>query len=172
VRRRDPLTLRIQSLRLPTRKAASNLSRLHGEDGSSLVEFAIIAIVLVTLLVGIAGFGHALYAYHFVSHAAREATRWASVNGSQCANDSSCKASAAASDVQNYVNGIVPPGIDPNKLTVTATWPTVTGICATKSNAPGCTVQVQVSYSFSFIFPLIHTSPVQLSSTSQMIISH
>jgi hypothetical protein len=39
-------------------------------------------------------------------------------------------------------------------------------------NYPGCTVEVQVSYKFNFIFPLVRTTPVTLSSSSEMVIVH
>ncbi len=96
------------------------------------------SILLLTMLFGIAAFGQALYSYHFVAHAAREATRWASVNGANCAADSSCKAPAAQSDVQTYVSNLIPPGIDPrrsvrNRLVAYDDF----RICAAANNAPG-----------------------------------
>lgn len=151
-----------------------------GERGSTLLEFALVFILFMTILLGIAGFGHALYAYHFVSNAAREATRWATVNGSTCASDSSCAAPASQADVANYIKSITPPGITPGNLTVAACGTSDTAkcadstpaVCATTSNAPGCDVEVQVSYQFNFIFPLLPTSPLTMSSTSEMVISH
>jgi len=157
---------------LGTECAATGLSRLGGEDGVGLIEYAFVFILFVTMLFGVCGFGLALYDYHFVSHAAREATRWAAVNGNTCASDSSCAAPATATDIQNYVAQLTPSGINPNNLTVTASWPSTDGICATASNDPGCTVQVQVSYNYTFILPLIGLNPLKLSSTSQMIIAH
>jgi len=151
---------------------ARGLRRLRREGGAGLVEYALVFIPFMTMLFGICGFGLALYDYHFVSHAAREATRWAAVNGRTCASDSTCTAPATAADIQNYVAQITPSGINPNNLTVTASWPSTDGICATFSNAPGCAVQVQVSYSYTFILPLIGINPLQLSSTSEMIIAH
>jgi len=162
---------------------AGQTSRYHsysqalvGEEGTDLVEFAIMFILLMMLLFGIAGFGHALYAYHFVSNTAREATRWAAVNGSTCATDGSCTAPATSTDLQTFVTNHTPPGIDPKQITVTPTWNPAGSngplTCSTTANAPGCTVEVQVSYSFHFIFPLISTSALPLSSTSEMVIAH
>jgi Flp pilus assembly protein TadG len=149
---------------------------LMGEEGTDLVEFAIMFLLLMTLLFGIAGFGHALYAYHFVSNAAREATRWAAVNGSTCGTDGSCTAPATATDVQTFVTNRTPPGIDSNQITVTPTWNPAgsngPSTCTKTNNAPGCTVEVQVSYNFQFVFPLIRTSVLPLSSTSEMVIAH
>ena len=51
------------------------------EQGASLVEMALSASVLFVLLFGIIETCMALYAYNFVSEAAREATRYAVVRG-------------------------------------------------------------------------------------------
>lgn len=167
--------LRTPDARLPARRALTGLRKLDGENGSSLFEFALIVILFMTMLMGISGFGLALYAYHFASNAAREATRYAAVRGSTCTDDGSCTAPAQEADIQNFVSSITPPGIDTTKLTTTPTWPVqVSGptICSTTKNAPGCTVKVEVSYNFNFIFPLLPTSPLTLSSSSEMIIAH
>jgi Flp pilus assembly protein TadG len=154
----------------------SRFDRLKGEEGTDLVEFAIMSILLMTLLFGIAGFGHALYAYHFVSSEARDATRWAAVNGSTCSDDGSCTAPATAADIQTYVKDHIPPGIDSSQVSANPSWPPTGSngptTCSTTANAPGCTVEVQVTYNFHFIFPLISTSPLPLSSTSEMVIAH
>ena len=55
---------------------------LKSESGSGLVEYSIVFILLMTMLLAIADFSRALYAYHFVSNSAREAARYASVRGS------------------------------------------------------------------------------------------
>ncbi len=65
-------------------------ARLAGESGSALIEYAIAFIAFMLLMFGITGFGHALYAYHFVSNVARDASRWAAVNGATCGSDNSC----------------------------------------------------------------------------------
>jgi len=157
------------------RKGRRRLPRV--ERGSSLVEFALIFIVLATMILGIMSFGHALYAYHFMDHASKSATRWAAVNGFSCTLDGSCTApvtcsagtctycttgcsAATSSDIQNYVLSLAPPGINPANVTATTSWPLQTTsptACSTNQNAMGCTVQVTVSYPFQFVFPLIDT---------------
>lgn len=153
-------------------------ARLHGQEGSALVEYAFIFTVFTMMLLGIVDFGRALYAYHFVSNAAREATRWAAVNGSTCSNDGSCNGAdgmsngpATQSAVQSHVTSITPPGIDTSKLVTTATWPG-SSTCSGTVNAPGCPVQVQVSYTFTFLTPLVSSTPMTLRSTSEMVIAH
>ena len=166
------------------------------------MEFALIIIVLTTMMLGIIDFCRALYAYHFVSNAAREATRYAAVRGSTCTNDGSCTDDgnctnyATATCVPTYVDSIAPSGIDATStgcggsgcLATSASWTpvanspaicsnAVTGIGPKTPNYPGCTVEVTVSYKFNFIFPLVYkvfssTGTITLSSSSEMIIVH
>jgi Flp pilus assembly protein TadG len=182
---------------------------LGRERGSDLVEFSLVAIVVMMVLFGIGDFGYALYAYHFVSGAARDATRWAAVNGSTCNQDAtatnptdlndpgSCTApvtcigtscsvctsygsctSATATDIQNYVTMITPSGINPRNVTTTVTWPVnsdspticssaVSGVGPT-DNAPGCTVEVQVSYTFGSLLPLVHVGPITMTDPAAL----
>jgi Flp pilus assembly protein TadG len=142
--------------------------------GSTLVEFAFLVPVLFALVFGVIDFGRALYTYHFVSNAAREATRWASVRGWNCVDMTDCNASAA--QVSAYVASIVPAGIDSSssRLSVTPTWvapPNNLAICAIHNNYSGCAVKVQVSYQFKFVLPFLPASGINMTSTSQMVIS-
>jgi Flp pilus assembly protein TadG len=176
--------------------------RLSGEKGSTLVEFAFVFMLLMAMLLGIVDFGRALYAYHFISGAARQAARWAIVNGNSCTDDGSCTAPiscssssctpctsgcavATTADVQNYVKmlaqgaSIDSSGTDCGGsacLVTTPTWnPAGSGgptVCSTTPKAPGCTVEVHVSYKFNFLAPFVHSSVVTMSSTSEMVIAH
>jgi len=143
--------------------------------GSTLTEFAFMLPLIVMVMFGVIDFGRALYTYHFVSDAAREASRWASVRGNRCDRGlPACPAGPA--DVQNYVATIVPPGIDatPHSLSVTAAWMPASGnpaSCVGALNNPGCAVQVQVNYNFKFILPFLPNSTYAMRSTSEMIIS-
>lgn len=129
------------------------------ERGATLVEFALSVMLLLTLMLGVVEFGRALYAYHFTSHAARTAARWAAVNGSTCAGDSSCDGSygmnsgyATATDIETYAKNLAPLGMNPSDLTATACWPSAQSAslscasslateptsCSTYPTAPGC----------------------------------
>ena len=141
----------------------SRLSFVSDDLGSGLVEYAIIFVVFMTMLLGVADFGRLMYAYHFVSNAAREATRYAAVNGSTCAGDGSCTTPATTGNILTFVQK-VPLGINASNVTCptcassATTWPVLANspsICSTTANAPGCTVQVKVSYSFSFVVPFV-----------------
>ncbi len=150
-------------------------SRMHRERGSTILEFGLVAIVLLMLMFGVVDFARALYAYHFVANAAREATRWASVRGSKCQLAATDGCPAATSDVATYLGTITPSGISTN-YQVIACWPglgsdatngcptseTPTNGCTASTsgpnNNPGCPVKVQIIYPFSFVFPLMPSS--------------
>ena len=115
--------LRYSNSRLPTRGAP--FYRCGGQRGASLVEYAFVVILFFTVIFGITGFGHALFVYHHLNNAAKEATRYAAVRGFTCnvtpATESSCTASNSASsisgpttiaDVKAFVASITPPSID------------------------------------------------------------
>jgi Flp pilus assembly protein TadG len=163
----------------------------QSQRGATLVEYAFVLILFLTLLFGISGFGHALFVYHYLNNAAKEATRYAAVRGKTCSDDGSCVASnsatgtagpATAADIQAFAKSIAPQSIDPSKLTITPTWTTDAGsppICTTAVNSvgpynnyQGCTVEVTVSYPYTFIFPFIKTGSITMSSTSEMVIAH
>ncbi len=153
--------------------------RYRGQRGASLVEYAFVVIMFFSLIFGISGFGHALFVYHYLNNAAKEATRYAAVRGYKCAltpvGHPSCTAANSASgisgpttkpDVQAYVQSITPQSIDSSKLVILVcgvsgeiTCPTSTasgpGACTARPNDTGCTAQVQVAYPYNFIFPLL-----------------
>jgi len=147
----------------------------------------VFSILLLPVLLGIMGFGHALYAYHFVSHASKTAARWAAVNGATCSNDGSCTytTGAAKSDIETYATNLLPPGMETGSVRAIADFPPQTGgptACATTANSKGCTVSVTVAYAYNFILPYVPvnattTAPCNkpgwcLSSTSEMVIIH
>ncbi|HLJ79694.1 MAG TPA: TadE/TadG family type IV pilus assembly protein [Acidobacteriaceae bacterium] len=159
-------------------RSAGQLCR---EDGSSLVEVAISSSVLLTVLLGIMYVCLALYQYHFVSEAAREASRYAMVRGAICSsatpNQSNCN--ATSDEIQTWTRGISFPGIDPSQVTVTTTWlkatssgtpPSTTWSACTSGtcNEPGSMVRVVVSYPVSLPWA---NSPITVSSASEVVIS-
>lgn len=131
-----------------------------------MVEFAIAATALLMLLFAIIDFGRALYTYHLVASAARSGSRYAIVRGNSCT-----VAGCPATDpqIRAYVRGLAP-AIDPSVLQVQTTWPP-SGACPGNTPNPGCPVSVHVSYSFSFITPLLPQFQMPMTSTSTMIIS-
>jgi Flp pilus assembly protein TadG len=181
--------------RLP--KMLKRVTDNSSQRGATLYEFAAILPILLFLMVGIIDFGRAMYAYHFVSGAARAATRWAGVRGASCNNKYITPCPAAESDILNFVHTLAPPGMYVSStagcttttvgcLTINTStafiWPGTTttgGVAgsdctnsgANPTNTPGCVVQVQVEYTFSFGIPLFKFGNMILSSTSDMVIS-
>lgn len=166
---------------------------LRNEDGSELVEFALSALVLFTLMFGIMDFCRAAYSYHFTTYAAQEGARFAIVRGYDWSGNGKCNTSAPPSftlpyrceanqaDVQNYVRSIALPMIDTSNVNVAATWPGTTPDClASKSSTcsacthvdqQGCMVNVTVSYTFNFFMPFLpKASGLTFSGTSSKAI--
>ena len=169
------------------RSAVTDLRRhaIRGEEGTALIEAALTAAITLSVLFGLLEMAMAFYAYHFVSDAAREGSRYAIVRGSDsCTNTpnlTNCNATAA--EIQSYVTNLGYPGINSNNLSVTTTWlkATLSGSPATTTwstcspasctNDPGNMVKVVVSYSFPLNILFFSKSTLNISSTSEMVIS-
>ncbi len=148
--------------------------RRHNEEGSNLVEMALVMIILLTVLFGLMQISLALYTYHYVSEAAREGTRYAMVRGSSCsAFTAACPASS--DDVQSYIYSLGFPGINPSAMAVTTAWSAYPagGACLPSAgcNNPGNQVKVTVNYQYPLSIPFIPATTIGMSSTSQMVIS-
>jgi hypothetical protein len=140
----------------------------NGEAGSALVEFALATVIVLTVLFGIIDMGRALYAYHWVSNAARLGTRFAMVRGSYCSGlPGGCPANK--DDIEAYVKSQAV-GIDQNQVIVTSR-------CVYGANVPSLppcpapnAVQVTVVYQFSFVSPFApHTW--RMTSRSQRVVA-
>ena len=126
--------------------------------GQASAEFAMTAILYLTVIFGIIDYGRVLYAYNSVAYSAREASRYASVRGS------TSKSPATASNVTTIVqNNIVGLSTSNNELAVTTSW--------SPNNKPGSTVQVKVVYTMSHLIPFWTSISLPLTSTSKMVIS-
>lgn len=164
------------------------------ERGSNMVEFAVVATLLFLLLTSVIDCSLAFYSYHFVSSAAEEATRYAAVRGADWSSSCSTSAppnfspgydcTASATDIQNYVQSLAPPGINASSISIKTdssfVWPGTTPdcttgpctACSTNSNSQGCFVRVQVTYPFQFTLPLLPQSTVSLVATSEKVIQY
>lgn len=159
---------------------------LTNEEGANLVETALASTVFLAMLIGVLQMMLAVSTYNYVSDAAREGTRYAIVRGSACStntpNLSNCNATTG--QIQTYVRGIKYPGLTASKLVVTTTWLSASVSYATGSystswstcasgtcNAPGNIVKVVAKYPFSLSVPFVPKATLNLTSTSQMVIS-
>ncbi len=158
----------------------------RGERGYALFETALCAVLLLTVLFAVIELTLAIYTYHYISEAAREGTRYASVHGSgwsttaanycgavgvcNCPDASTEYCTASSANIQSYVKNFG----GPQAVTVNVTCGTIggtLGTCSSSNNNPGNVVQVNVQYKFSFALPLLTFPITTLSSTSQMVIA-
>ncbi len=147
------------------------------DEGSNIVEMAVVSSVMFAVLFGIVELSLALYTYNYVSDAAREASRYAIVRGSSCSVLTNCGVTGAK--IQTYVQNLGYPGMNAANTTVTTTWlspstttPVTWTACGSQCNVPGNAVQVTVTYSFPLSIPFVPKSTLSLHSTSQMVIAN
>jgi TadE-like protein len=165
---------------------------LRSEDGATLVEMAVSLSVLLGTIFLVIQICFALYAYNAVAEAAREATRYAAVRGSNSCNvlstfpNCNLGPTTTGNPLQTAVQGFGYP--ISSGMTVTPTWwgpPSVDGNGSTSwptqcttlqdsnlnyCNQPGNQVNVVVSYSVSLPIPFVSQGLAlfNLHSSSQM----
>ncbi len=129
------------------------LRRFRDDDGgAAMVELAIVtAVILIPMVFGVIEFGRAVWVKTTLTTAAREGVRYAIVRGT----DSGMPADSAA--VANYVKGKT----QLTGIKVSPTW--------NPNKNPFSTVQVQVTYNYVPIVPLL--SARVITSTSKQIIA-
>lgn len=168
------------------------LSFVPDESGSELVEFAMTALVLMILLIGVFQTMLAMYAYHFTTYAAQRGVRFAMVRGYTWSKNvtTNCSTSAppsftmaynctaSSSDIQNYVQSLATLGINQSNVSINTTssylWPGktpdgATAPCATHANSQGCLVKVSVTYTMN-IFPFLGSATTSIAATSEKTI--
>ena len=137
----------------PARRLFQVLGRVRRDDrGAGLVEFALVAgVVFFPLVFGVIEFGRLVFAKTTLTAAAREGVRYAIVRGSESGG------TADSAMVADYVKGrtklapiVVKPSWLPNKN-------------------PGSVAQVEVSYTYVPIVPLMPSKPIK--STSRQVIA-
>lgn len=165
------------------------------------METAISLALYLGLFIGILELLLTVYTYHFVSDAAREATRYAVIRGANScypnpafpdcnlgpANISS-KTSPDHNPILRYIESIRYPLLNPKSLSTDVTWwvshqsangtTTWTTQCAgakdadgNACNAEGNAVRVVVTYDFPLSLPWVRVPLVKVSSSSQMVIN-
>jgi Flp pilus assembly protein TadG len=111
-------------------------------------------VVFMTVIFGTMEFGRMIWAYNLVSHAAREATRYAMVHGRNSTHP------ATGDDIRSVVTSQAV-GLAPASLNVNTSW--------IPDNKPGSAVKVAVTYTFTAMTGLVGSGT--FGSTSQVIIS-
>ena len=120
------------------------------------MEHGLVFLLFFVTLYAIMEFGRIVYLYNDLAGATRGAARYAIVHGGKSS------APATNDDIRARMLdwGV---GLDPTALTVNTTW--------TPNNAPGSKVRIESSYNISLMSGLIYTSPLTISSRSEMVIS-
>lgn len=172
---------------------------VRSEQGSTLVETAIAATLMLGVVFSLFELFMAFYSYHYVSYIARDAARYAIVRGTDCSKDSATmpNCDVTQAELQTYLRSINFPGINPNNITVTMSWYsavyTETNTSISTSWAPclaasggvpnGCdlapsgnatsgnAVKVTVSYLLPLDLPFFSNQSLTMSSSSQMVIA-
>jgi Flp pilus assembly protein TadG len=162
--------------------AIGRFRRLGDDNGATLVEFAFASMVMLTLLFGLLETCLAVYSYDFTSEAARDGVRYMIVRGSKCTSMPDCNADNTA--LQAHIRGLNYPAINKGNLTTHVYWYTAaatppnmtwTTLCATDTpgtcNAQGNAVKVVVNYTFAMNVPFVTPFTINMSNSSQMVIS-
>jgi Flp pilus assembly protein TadG len=147
--------------------------RHQPRHAATLVEFAVVSSVTFLILLGLLIGGLGIFRYQQVARLARDASRWASVHGTQYAQDTK-KPAATAQDVYNQVIAPNATGLDLSHVSYSVTWnnsnspyhaATVNGQTANVAN----TVTVTITYNW---IPEAFLNGITLSSTSLSVMSY
>jgi Flp pilus assembly protein TadG len=145
-------------------KLEATRERVRHRTGQALVEFALSAVVTVTLILAVVEFGRMVLAYTTLNSAARIGVRYAMVHGS----DNSVTATSIQSVVNNFLNAAA---IDTGSATVTVSYPGYTALaCAVGQTKPGCPVKIRVTYPYQTMFTYFPIS-VTLGTQSEGVIT-
>lgn len=133
----------------------------RSRTGQAMVEFALTGTLFFTMLLFVIDGGRMLWTYVAVAEAARVGARYAITHGSLSSTPiDASNQSLLVTQIENTVTGL-----EPNRLTVAATW--------LPSNVPGSKVSVQVSYAAQPVTDLFWPGAVlNLQSTSTMVIEN
>lgn len=132
----------------------ANQRRGKRERGSALVESGLTFMVFMMVIFGLMDFGRMVWADNLLSHATREATRYAMVHGSHSISP------ATADNIKSVVTSQAV-GLDPSKISVDVSW--------TPDNKPGSSVKVAAQYTFTPMTGFVGSG--KFGSVSQVIIS-
>lgn len=144
------------------------------EEGNTMVEFSLMAVMFIMLLLGVVELGRMLLVYTTIAHAAKYGSRFAIVHGfiQSGTTDTTSTVTAIQTQVQNF-SGIAP--LDNTNVSVAVNYPTYvfSGKTYCGTNAVGCPVQVKVSYPFTPLLGYFNSAlSVTLSSTSEGVITY
>lgn len=147
------------------------LRRWRADGGSTMVEFALVAILLVVVLLSVVEMGRMILVYTTVADSARAGTRYAIVHGADRSSgtgaDGMSGPTCPCSEVNTVVTNFASAGLlDTSQLTITVAYPD-------SSNAIGKRVDVTVAYPYDPMIGYFSSALSRtLSSTSEGIIEY
>jgi Flp pilus assembly protein TadG len=118
----------------PIRSLRKCISGVREDDGQALVEFALVAPLLLLLILGMVDFARAWSAYEVITYQARQGARMAVVDN---------PATTEADVIQAIQDGLSNGSLDPNDATIT-----ITGF----RGGRGTPATVQIDYPHSLVF--------------------
>lgn len=130
---------------------------LKDRRGTSALEFAFAAPILILVLLGSIDFARALWAATTLAQAASEAGRYAAIRGAEKT------APATQAEIEAFARDQVV-GLQQSDVLVDVTW--------SPNNTAGSSVTVQVRYGFDFLLiGFLPLPPIELSRQSTMTIA-
>jgi Flp pilus assembly protein TadG len=144
------------------------LGRWKTDEGATLIEFCLVAVLLVMVLLGVVEMGRMILVYTTMANSARAGARYAIVHGGDRPTGSGVDDQSGPSSygqVSTVVSNFASAGLlDPSKLTITVDYPD-------SSNAIGSRVDVTVTYPYNPMIGYFSAAlSKNLSSTSAGII--
>ena len=114
----------------------SNPRRSNPRKGATVIEFALTFLLLITLVAGVFELGRAVWTYNALTHAAKQASRYAMVHGARNPLGQS------DTSVENYAKAQVV-GVPAADVTV--------NVVTDPNNEPGSKVTVTVATTLNFV---------------------
>ena len=133
-----------------TATADGNVHRHHrilDDGGSTLIEYAFAATVLIVLMYGVLEFGRVLYLQNQLQHGVAMAARWATVTSGVCPSNT-------GSQIESYA------------AARSSVFLTISSANFSASCTASCGNRVSVSYPFSFTIPFYGTTSLNLTAQS------
>ena len=160
----------------------------RNDAGGTIVEMAISSVILFSMVFAVFEVTMACYTYNAVSQAARETARWGMVRGTKCSTytpgQDHCGATRAnledhakASTAINWsvcttsnpcLTATYLKGTTVSGSSTSTSWATCAGGC---SADPGNLLVVTITYPYALTVPMVNTFNINLTSTSQVVVS-
>ena len=138
-------------------------ARRDPRRGASMVEFALGFMLFLSLIFATFDLGGAVWTYTSVTHAAKQAVRFATIHGAE--NPVTKNGSNVTDETIKQIAKSAAPGLDPEQMRVRITW--------LPDNTRGSNVKVDVAYNHSFVvgglLGLADAIKVERSSTMLVI---